>query len=230
MDLSKFEIFLTVAKTLSFTQAAKLCHLTPSAISKHIRTLEDQTQTTLFQRTTRKITLSTEGNIFYQQCLRLQKELEDTRELVTRLHAKPKGRLTIASNYCFSKHYLFPIIRNFQKQYPDLEIEIICEEFLPPDLHNKQIDIAIGYSTPTEAGTNSETLFNSHYILCGTPQYFEKHGIPNKLDDLQNHYYINHSKRRGLQHPYLKKEFRGFPLQTALWLDQSSNILGVCRT
>lgn len=230
MDLSKFEIFLAVAETKSFTKAAIACHLTPSAISKHIKAFEDQTKVNLFERTTRAVKLTPEGKLLHTQCLRLQKELDDTRELANRMHGKPSGILRIATNYFFGERYLFPAIQKFQQLYPQLSIEIIYDEFTPPEFSGKQVDLALGFSLP--AATDDivmRALFKTYYLLCGTKKYFAKNKIPQLLDDLNQHYYINHTGRRGFNQPYFKQAYRDFPLKTSLWLDQSSAMLAAVK-
>lgn len=192
--LEHFEVFLAVAQNGSFTAAGKSLNISKSAVSQCIRSLETSMQLPLFIRSTRRVCLSDEGEIFYKQCLRLQKELDETRDLLTRYHSEPCGTLRISCNPQLAHKQLLPILDDYRRNCPNVIVEVICEERMP-DMDSEQIDIVFGVNWQAPLDVVARKIGHTRYVLCASPHYLSDMGTPKSLDELKNHRYIAHLGR-----------------------------------
>lgn len=144
-DLDRFELFVYVAQTCSLSQTSKQLSLSKASLSKQIKKLETDLGVDLFLRNGQRLKLSDEGEILLQQCLRLKKELDDTRSMCADFHAAPQGVLHIVALEYFAKKLIYPRLHQFTNRYPGLEIIIDISERVP-DFEREQVDLAIGFS------------------------------------------------------------------------------------
>lgn len=192
--LSFVEPFLAVADQKSFTRAAEQLGITKGAISQAIRQLETLLKVTLFFRTTRSVQLSEEGKIFYQQCQRLKNEMEVTFDLVQQFHEAPQGKLRISCNPYYAKSKLPALIREYMKRFPEVKLELICDERLP-DMAAEQIDVVFGINWPAPDDVVAKVIAHTRYVLCASPGYLAQYGIPKQPEDLKKHRYFPHMGR-----------------------------------
>lgn len=205
-DLDRFEIFTYVAQTCSLSQSMKHLQITKASISKHIKKLETDLGVDLFSRNGQRLHLTEQGETLLQQCLRLKKELDDTRAVCKEFHAAPKGILHIVALDYFAKKIIYPRLHNFIKKYPKLEMMIDISERIP-DFENEQVDIAVGFSLIAPDNIVQRSLITTRHVMCASPAYFKKHGKPETLNDLKNHYYIGHIARNEICHTHLKSGY-----------------------
>lgn len=193
-DLDRFEIFTYVAQTCSLSQAAKHLSLTKASLSKQIKKLEAYLGVDLFLRAGQRLHLTDQGEILMQQCLRLKKELEDTRAVCKDFHAIPQGILYIVSLDYFAKKLIYPHLNEFMQKYPELEIIIDISERVP-NFEQEQVDIAVGFSLIAPDNVIQRKLTTTRHVMCASPSYLKKHGKPETLQDLRQHTYIGHYAR-----------------------------------
>lgn len=193
-SLQQFEIFLLVAEQQSFTAAAMKLKISKAAVSHAIRLLEEALKIPLFIRSTRQVKLTDEGKLMYQQCKRLQLELEVTRNLMQNFNEKPSGCLRLSCNLFLLESKFFNLIQQYKKKYPQVILEILAEE-RTLDLQQEQIDCVLGVSWPAPEDIVARQVGKTRYVLCAAPSYFTKHGIPKKIGDLVQHDYIAHVGR-----------------------------------
>lgn len=193
-DLAQFELFIYVAQYGGLTQAAKILGMSKAALSKQIKHLETKLKVDLFSRKTYRLQLTEQGNILLDQCLRLKKELDDTRSICQQFIDKPEGTLKIAVFEYFAKKLIFPRLTNFLSDYPKLDVYLYVNERIP-HFEEEQIDIAVGFSLPASDEIVRKSMMTTRYVLCASPAYFKKYGQPEDLNSLQRHFYIGHSSR-----------------------------------
>ncbi len=195
-DLDRFELFTYVAQLGGITQAAKKLRLTKASLSKQIKRLEVQLQTQLFDRHKRALQLTPQGEALLEQCLRLKRELDETRSICQQFNQEPQGRLHVVCFNYFARKLIFPRLKDFLKRYPKINMTIDLTERVP-DFYEEQIDIAVGFSlpVPNPGEVIQKRMATTRYILCASPHYFKEMGKPKKLDDLQQHRYIAHTSR-----------------------------------
>jgi DNA-binding transcriptional LysR family regulator len=202
-DLDRFEIFTYVAQTSSLSQATKHLSLTKASLSKQIKKLEADLGVDLFLRTANRLHLTYQGEILLQQCLRLKKELEDTRAVCKDFHAMPQGTLYVVALDYFAKKLIYPQLNEFMQIYPELEIIIDISERIP-NFEQEQVDIAVGFSLIAADNLIQRKIATTRHVMCASPAYLKKHGKPEKLQDLQQHSYIGHYARNEVCNTHLK--------------------------
>lgn len=193
-SLKQFEYFLAVAEHRSFTHAAKRLHVTKTAVSNTIRELEKELGVDLFIRTTRKVSLTEEGRLLKNQCLRLQQELESARMMVSGFHQNPQGTLRVHCNPFWAESHLMPLIKKYQQKFDQVKIEILLDERMP-DMQKEMVDIVLGVNWPAPDDIVARPLAKTRYVLCASPKYLAKYGEPKQLQELQHHNLLAHLGR-----------------------------------
>lgn len=193
-DLDRFELFVQVAQAKSLSHAAISLGMTKASLSKQIKQLETEVKVDLFSRQGRQLKLTDQGRLLLAQCLRLKKELDNTRSLCQQLLDEPEGSLRIVAFEFFAKKLIFPHLKSFMKLHPKIQLFIDTSERIP-DFEGEQVDLAVGFSLPAPLDIVQKRIATTRYILCGSPEYFAKHGKPRQLKELESHYYIRHSGR-----------------------------------
>lgn len=193
-DLDRFELFICVAQTGSLTRAAALLGMTKPALSKQIKRLETDLKVDLFSRYSQRLHLTEQGNLLLTQCLRLKKELDDTRAICQQLIEEPEGVLRVVAFAHFAQQLIFPKLADFLRCYPKLELVMDLSERIP-DFEREQIDLAVGFSLPSSLDIVRKSMTTTRYALCASPRYFQQYDKPKTLQDLIHHRYIGHSSR-----------------------------------
>jgi DNA-binding transcriptional LysR family regulator len=204
-QLDRYELFICVAQSQSLTDAAAKLGLTKATLSKQIKRLENELKIDLFSRSDYRLKLTPFGETFLEQCKQLQHALDDTRSMAQQYHNKPRGTLHITAFSYFARHLIFPHLKEFQQQYPDLKLIIDLEERVP-NFAKEACDIALGFSLPAP---NQEDIIQSsmgttQYVLCGSTDYFKENKKLETIEDLKNHRIISHASRKD-QHLKLNK-------------------------
>lgn len=193
-DLDRFELFTYVAQCGSLTQAATALGISKPSLSKQIKRLETDLKVDLFSRTAYRLQLTEQGEILFAQCLRLRKELDDARSICQGLIDEPEGTLRVVAFEYFSERLIFPKLKSFMNKYPKLDIIIDTNERMP-NFEKEQVDIAVGFSLSSSDDIVRKRIEITRFVLCASPEYFNKHGRPSELSDLKKHAYIEHSGR-----------------------------------
>lgn len=188
--------FIAVVEGNGFTAAARKCNVSTAAISRQISMLESELQTELLLRTTRQVTLTEIGAQYYQQCKKILGELKDAELAITSSQQEAIGTLNITSSRYFAMNYLIPHLYEFINLNPKLQIRFeLAERF--PNLAKEEIDILFGVSMESDdKGLVRRRVATTRYILCGSPLYFKKNGMPKIPSDLTKHRYITHAMRK----------------------------------
>lgn len=178
--------FVRVANTSSFTQAAEKLGITRSAVGKSVSRLEQNLGTRLVHRTTRSVTLTEEGSLFYEHALRILCEVDDAEAVLAERNQTPKGRLRLDIPTAFGRLHVLPVLHKFLAQWPELEADITFSDDYC-DLVSDGIDVAVRIGGPTDSGLIRQVLAPHRFITCATPGYIQEHGMPQSIADLQNH-------------------------------------------
>lgn len=192
--ISLLNIFLRVAQTESFTKAADSMELTRSRITRAVKTLESDLGVQLFNRTTRKVTLTTAGSSLKekaQQLVNMSDSLFD--EVRAASGQDPSGRLRISSTVIIAWVFVQQAVLDFHRLYPRITIELITED-RDLDLMERGIDLAFKVGNQLSPGYVARNIGSVRSYLAATPQYLASHFVPEipsdleKLDFLQNRY------------------------------------------
>lgn len=222
-ELSLIKIFVQVVENNGFSKTAAKLNITTPAISKQIAKLEQKLNTQLFIRTTRNVTLTTIGKIYYEHCKQILEAINESKRAISHLHSEPIGKLRITSGRYFAKKYIIPHLLELSILYPKLIIDIEVAE-RTPDLAYENIDIIFGSDYIDTANLSKKLLTSSRYIICGSPAYLKKHGVPNTPADLNKHYYITHSMRNLNNILYFKNQ-QQICVEPKLYLNDAESML-----
>lgn len=185
-DLRLIETFIQAARRESFSVAAKALGVSPGAVSQNIRSLEDQLRTRLFTRTTRQVKLTPEGVRFLQRCAPAVEALAHAADDLVADRDAFRGSLRITSTTAFGRDHVLPLAVAFQKEHPELQIELsLSDQFV--DLVAEEFDLAIRGGILPENEYISRLILPVTPLVCASPAYAEEHGLPRTTDDLARH-------------------------------------------
>lgn len=186
-------VFARVATLGSFSAAARELELTPSAVSKLISRLEDRLAVRLFQRTTRSLSLTDEGATFLESCHSILLDIEQAEAEVAALQSNVTGTLNVTAISAFARTQLCKLMPEFMSLYPDLRVELSLTE-RQVDLINERVDLAILISEEVvDQSLISRKLATNKRVICASPAYLEKFGVPQTPEDLLKHNCLTHS-------------------------------------
>ncbi len=178
--------FVRAVETGGFSAAAREMGLTPSALSKLVTRLEDRLGARLLQRTTRRLQLTTEGEIFYARARPILAALGEAEAEVAEAGASPRGLLRLYCGSTFGTHQLAPAIPRFQALHPEVEIDITISD-QPLGATQEGVDLAIRIGPLVESSLVARRICNLERVICAAPAYVARHGTPRTPDDLQQH-------------------------------------------
>lgn len=189
--LTDMMLFLAVVDNKSFTAAANHFGITKSVVSKRISRLEKHLGSQLLYRSTRKLSLSEVGQILYDHCSQIKSNLEAAELAVTARTTEPRGRLRVNCPSSFAYLHLVPVVAEFMKQYPEVNIELLPGEGYD-DMVESGIDVAIRIGDLPDSSLVAKRLTLRKMRVCAAPSYIEKHGKPERPEDLVNHNCLTH--------------------------------------
>lgn len=185
-DLTAMAVFAAIAEAMSFSQAAERLNLSKSAVSKQLARLEERLGARLVNRTTRQISLTEVGEIYYGYCARILKDAEAADMAVAQLQAAPRGRLRVNAPMSFGTMHLAPAVASFMAEYPDIHVELeLTDSFI--DLIDSGFDLAIRITQMADSGLIARRLAPSRNRIMASPAYLEKFGRPEHPGDLKRH-------------------------------------------
>lgn len=184
---SEMLIFVRCVEEGSFSAAAREMDMTPSAISKQIRRLEDRLGARLFNRTTRRISLTEIGRDFYERCSRIMAEIESAEESVSSLQDRVSGTLRVSATAAFARGVVLPRIPIFLERYPELKVEMELTD-RSVDLVEEGVDCAIMLQEQVDdPSLVARKLAVNRRIIVASPSYVATYGAPKAPEDLLKH-------------------------------------------
>lgn len=186
-NLNALRVFVRVAETRSFTEAAKRLGLTSSAVSKAITRLEQELNVRLLHRTTRSVGLTNDGASFFEHCLQVLAQIEDAENVLNRATSSPHGRLRVHMPVGFGRRVIVPALSQFIEQHPALVLDAELSD-RTVDLAYEGIDAAVHIGEPADARLIARRLCNLRFVACASPEYLARHGAPLTPDELDQHH------------------------------------------
>ncbi|OUS25132.1 LysR family transcriptional regulator [Thalassotalea sp. 42_200_T64] len=181
--------FVQVAETESFTQAAKRLSISTAQVSRQVSALEQRLNVKLLYRTTRKVLLTQEGQVFYQHCRAILDGLDAAERAITNLQSKPQGKIKLTAPVTYGEQQIMPLVNDFLQRYVDVEITA--------HLTNKQVDVidegfdlAIRMGKLSDSTMMAKKLASRTNFVCASPEYINKNGLPHTLSELEQHRWL----------------------------------------
>ncbi|MGN7872774.1 LysR substrate-binding domain-containing protein [Roseateles sp. 22389] len=202
--LLAMQAFVRVVEVGNFVRAANSMNLPKPTVTRLIQMLESHLQTKLFNRTTRRVTVTVEGAAYYERALHLLSELDELEAGMVHAKSKPRGRLRIDAAPAVAQQVLIPALPDFHTRYPDIQVNLGVSD-RPVDLISENIDCVLRGGELTDQSLVARRIGEFHLVYCAAPAYLERHGKPTHPRDIEadGHKVINFfSPRTGKVFPF----------------------------
>lgn len=184
--LQDIQVFCAIAKHQNFSKAARELGISAPVITRRLSRLEKLLGARLLNRTTRKVTLTEAGSLFYEEVTGILQLLEASKDNVKSITSQIAGTLKVAMPTLLSQCYVAPALDNFLAQYPKLKILLYSGNHTLNLLH-EGFDLVIHCGELPNSSYYYKKIVSMKKIICASPSYISKHGEPKELDDLKNH-------------------------------------------
>jgi DNA-binding transcriptional LysR family regulator len=184
--LQAITAFAKVVETGSFARAASRLDVSVSSVSRQVSELEAHLDARLLNRTTRRLSLTESGRAFYQRCVLLLADLEEAEESASAGTARPRGTLRLTCGTTFGARHLAPAIAEFVARHPQMHFDVELSD-RAVDLVDEGFDAAVRVGTIGSQQLVGRKIGETHLVCCASPRYLERHGIPQKPEDLAAH-------------------------------------------
>lgn len=200
--LKQIEAFASVATRGSLSAAARVEGVTPAIIGRRIDALEARLGVRLLLRTTRKLTLTFEGQAFLEDCQKLLNDLANAEAAVSLGGLKASGYLKVSAPAGFGRQHVAPLVGDFMQANPEVRVNLNLSDRLV-DLVNENIDCAIRIGELTDSSLVSVRLGEMRRMVVASPAYLVEHGVPRTPEDLAKHNCLSLGQQRGwvFRHP-----------------------------
>jgi len=178
--------FVSVAQTSSFTGASKILGISTAQVSRQVSALENRLNTKLFYRTTRKVSLTEEGSVYFRHCRQVMAGLEDAERAISNLRNAPQGLVKLTAPVTYGEKYIMPLVIDFMTQYPEVEVNVVLSN-QTVDLVEGGYDLAIRLGKLGDSSMMAKRLTSRTQYVCASPKYLEQFGIPHSLSELKQH-------------------------------------------
>lgn len=183
---SEMQVFARVVEDGAFSSAARALNLTPSGVSKLIARLEDRLGVLLFKRNSRSMTLTPEGQAYYERVLSVLEAMDDAESCVTNANREGSGVLRVYTTLSFACHQLAQLMPEFNALYPNLRVEFHTGTG-PLRSLDSTMDIALYPYDMQDCSLVARRIAASRWVICASPEYLQQHGAPEKPADLLKH-------------------------------------------
>jgi DNA-binding transcriptional LysR family regulator len=179
-------VFVKVAEAESFADAGRQLHMSPPAVTRMVSALEDIIGTRLLTRTTRSVKLTEAGAQYFADCQRLLADLSEAEAAAAGAYGRPTGTLTVTTSAMFGTMFVLPLMTEYLDLYPDVIGRGLFVDRVV-GMVEEGIDVAIRIGHLPDSGLTATRVGQVRRVICGSPVYFEKHGVPMTPGDLSNH-------------------------------------------
>ena len=190
--LTEMEAFATVVDQGRFTDAARKMGISKSAVSKHVSSLEARLGARLLNRTTRRVSPTEIGLAYYDRARRVLNDAGEADALVTSMQTEPSGLLRISVATDFGVNHLSPVLGEFLQEFPDITVNMVLNNRFV-ELISEGFDLAVRIGELEDSTLRARKLAETTKRMVGSPEYFEKYGRPEKIDDLNDHKLLHYS-------------------------------------
>ncbi|WP_417500400.1 LysR family transcriptional regulator [Methylophaga sp.] len=234
--LIALETFSLVARLLSFNEAAEELGISPSALSRRISQLEDSLGCRLFQRTTRKVSLTEAGSVYLRFINEALSTIADGQAAVSNFTHEPSGHLRVTLPNLYGQRRIAPKLSMFMLQYPKLTLELSFSDRYV-DMVAEGFDLGIRIGILKDSSLIARKLSENNRILCASPDFIKKYGLPKSPDELSEYACLQfrHGEERNSWHLKSKAESKEVQIRPAVIADNAEAVrrlalsgVGIC--
>jgi len=184
--LNGMRVFAQVVEAKSFSAAADKLGMSKSLASRHVSALERSLSVKLLNRSTRKLSLTEAGALFYEHCARIVQEAELAEQRLTRTQSEPAGLVSVTATPAFAVRHVVPALTEFCQKYPKIRVKLSCSN-RTLDLGDAGFDLGIRVSFDPDPNLVARKLAVNRSVLCASPAYLKRHAMPRRIEDLRKH-------------------------------------------
>jgi DNA-binding transcriptional LysR family regulator len=184
--LNGMRVFAQVVEAKSFSAAADRLGMSKSLASRQVSALERSLAVKLLNRSTRKLSLTEAGAVFYEHCARIMQEAELAEQLLTQAQSEPAGVVNVTATPAFAVRHVLPALTEFHQKYPKIRVKLSCSN-RSVDLGEEGFDLGIRVAFSPAPNLVARKLAANRSVLCATPAYLKRRGVPRRIDDLGKH-------------------------------------------
>ncbi len=196
-QISRVGIFIAVVKAESFAGAARALGITSSAVSKQVQNLEQDLQVKLLNRTTRNVSVTEEGAVYYERAARALEDLQEAQEQIYELKSRPRGPLKVSFPQSLGIKYFGEAIASFAAQYPEVDLDVSLDERFV-DIVNEGFDLAVRIGSLKDTSLIARRMASCPFVVCASADYLGSHGNPHTPEDLTDHNVLAFTGNSGL--------------------------------
>lgn len=183
---SDYRLFAAIIREGSLSAAARALTASPAMISKRLARLEDRLGARLVHRTTRRLSLTGAGERFYADAMYILQLIDEAEQRVAGLDGEPSGPLRVSAPTSFGRLHIAPQLHRFLDEYPKIELTFdLSDEAV--DLFVDGVDVAVRITSDLPAGIQAVRLADNYRVLCASPAYLDRQGVPDDIDSLRMH-------------------------------------------
>lgn len=186
MKLDDLSLFVRISDNGSITESAQQLDITTAAASAALKRLEDQLDTQLFVRSTRQLRITAEGERFLQYCRKALDAVEDGISAINSFKGKIGGTIRMSISSDLGRNIVMPWLDEIVDKHPDLSLNINIQDSIS-DFYSDRVDVAIRYGEPQESSLVAFKIADADTVICASPSYIKKFGIPSKPNHLVEH-------------------------------------------
>ncbi|MBK8763217.1 MAG: LysR family transcriptional regulator [Burkholderiaceae bacterium] len=183
---SDLGFFSVLAGAGSLSAAARELGVTTPAVSKRLALMESRVGVALVNRTTRRMSLTPEGELYLEHARRILRDIDGLEELLGLAKASPKGLLRVNATLGFGRSHVAPVISRFVRKHPQVEVQLQLS-VNPPPLTDDSFDVCIRFGAPPDTRVIARRIVPNRRLLCAAPAYLARHGTPKVPHDLLRH-------------------------------------------
>jgi len=195
-DIDSIQLFLAVAEEESFAGAARRLGVSAAAATRRIAALEDALSTRLLARSTRRVSLTAEGEVYREHALGILEAVDNSHEALRNFDASPRGRLRVTSRSSIGLRLIVPHVCEFRQRYPDVSLGLELSDN-PGDIVAEGFDVAIAMGQLENSSLVAKTLAVTDSLVCASPDYLKRRGHPTDPRVLKDHECLSFQARSG---------------------------------
>jgi LysR family transcriptional regulator, transcriptional activator for dmlA len=180
------EFFMALATAGSISKTAREQGVTPAAVSKHLSLMESRLGISLFNRTTRSMSLTPEGEVYLEHARKIVGSMDEMEDQLLGSTAAPQGLLRVNATLGFGRSHIAPLISQFVRKYPKVDIQLQLS-VNPPPSGDDAYDICFRFGNPPDSRSVARLIAANRRVVVASPMYLKRHGVPRTPDDLVQH-------------------------------------------
>ncbi|HEY3599164.1 MAG TPA: LysR family transcriptional regulator [Paraburkholderia sp.] len=200
--LEAMEIFTRVVEANSFSKVSESLELPRAKVSRTIQALEEHVGVRLLNRSTRQVSVTEDGALFYERCVRILADVSDAESSLSNKKESPTGTIRVDTSGTLARALLLPALDDFYQKYPQIDVRLgLADRNI--DLIQDGADCVIRMGRLEESSLVARRIGNARIVTCAAPAYLDKYGTPQTLDELSEHRAVNYvSARTGKTFPF----------------------------